>query len=310
MFREIDRHLRRRKIVAMTGAIWSHGAMAGLVLGVAACSGAPPRAPTPSRAEPQTSAPASAPSPAPTATKPLSVSLHLALGIPRDADDSNDLLIDERAYVVSYDPKREVANWVAWRLDEHDLGDVDRSEDFRADDRLPAAVYQVTPSDFARSGYDRGHLCPSADRTDTREDNSLTFLMTNMHPQRPELNRVTWKAMEEYERVLAKQHHELFIVAGGIFEASPPRIGHGVAVPRADYKIVVVLDAGQGVESVTAKTEVVAAIMPNEPSVKDRPWTSYATSVDEIERESGYDFLTKVPEDVQRVIEARVATVR
>jgi len=168
----------------------------------------------------------------------------------------------------------------------------------------------VTPSDFARSGFDRGHLCPSADRTDTAEDNSLTFLMTNMHPQRPELNRVTWKAMEEYERGLAKQHHEVFVVAGGIFDASPPTIGHGILVPKADYKIIVVLDAGQGVESVTPQTEVIAVVMPNDPTVKQKPWTAYMTSVDQVERESGYDFLTSVSEEVQRAIEVRVAAVR
>ncbi|MGO8993892.1 MAG: DNA/RNA non-specific endonuclease [Polyangiaceae bacterium] len=239
----------------------------------------------------------------------LSASPHLALGIPKDSDDSDDLLIDERAYVVSYNPKREVANWVAWRLDEHDLGAVERSDDFRADARLPASVYHVTPSDFARSGFDRGHICPSADRTDTAEDNSLTFLMTNVHPQRPELNRVTWKAMEDYERGLAKQHHEVFIVAGGIFDANPPMIGHGVEVPKADYKIIVVLGEGKGVESVTSNTEVIAAVMPNDIAVKQKPWMAYVTSVDEVERETGYDFLTRVPEDVQRVIEAEVAAV-
>jgi endonuclease G len=255
------------------------------------------------RGEPQTSAPASVPSPAP-AVSTLASSPHVALGIPKDADDSDDLLMDERAYVVSYNPKREAANWVAW-LDERDLGDTDRSGDFRADDRLPANVYHVTPGDYARSGFDRGHLCPSADRTDTAEDNSLTFLMSNMHPQRPELNRVTWKALEEHERGLAKEHHELYIVAGGIFDANPPTIGHGVAVPKADYKIIVVLAEGQGVESVTTSTEVIAVVMPNDPSAKERPWAAYATSVDEVERQSGYDFLSKVPEAVQKVIEAK-----
>jgi DNA/RNA endonuclease G (NUC1) len=48
------------------------------------------------------------------------------------------------------------------------------------------------PKDYARSGFDRGHLRPSADRTRSVDDNSQTFLMTDMHPQRLELNQVRW----------------------------------------------------------------------------------------------------------------------
>ena len=126
-----------------------------------------------------------------------------------------------------------------------------------------------------------------------------------MHPQRPELNRVTWKALEEQERALAKQHHELYIVAGGIFDAHAATISNSIEVPKADYKIIVVLGAGQGVEGVTTSTEVIAVVMPNNPSMKEKPWTAYVTSVDEVERETGYDFLSNVPEGVQRVIEAK-----
>jgi endonuclease G len=134
--------------------------------------------------------------------------------------------------------------------------------------------------------------------------------MTNMHPQRPELNRVRWKNLEDYERKLANEDKELYVTAGGIFEANPPTIGHGVAVPKADYKIVVVLDAGQGVESVTPNTEVIAVIMPNEPSVKQKKWTEYLTTVDEVEKQSGYTFLSNVPANVRKVIEARVASIQ
>jgi hypothetical protein len=80
----------------------------------------------------------------------------------------------------------------------------------------------------------RAILAASLEAPTTAADNSLTFLMTNMHPQRPELNRVTWKALEEHERALAKKHHELYVVAGGIFDATSPTIGHGVQVPKAE----------------------------------------------------------------------------
>jgi endonuclease G len=99
---------------------------------------------------------------------------------------------------------------------------------------------------------------------------------------------------------------ELFIIAGRVFASPPPTIGHGVAVPKANYKIIAVLGQGQSAADVQPSTEVIAVMMPNEQAVGTHPWTDYVTSVDDIERQSGYDFLSRVPEDVQRMVEARV----
>lgn len=240
----------------------------------------------------------------------ISSSVHVAMGIPKDGDDSDDYLMDKGVYVVSYNKNLNAPNWSSWQLDAKYVGNVDRQNDFRADDALPADFYHVTPQDYANSGFDRGHLCPSKDRSDSAENNSLTFLMTNMHPQRKELNEVRWKNLEDYSRKLATDgHKELYIMAGGIFDAHPAVIGHGVAVPKADYKIVVVLDAGQGVDNVSTGTEVIAVMMPNESSVKNKKWTEYLVTVDDVERQTGYDFLSNVPADVQRVIQSKKATI-
>src|SRR5205085_2817549 len=111
---------------------------------------------------------------------------------------------------------------------------------------------------------DRGHMCPSADRSRTPDENASTFLMINMQPQLHELNAGPWEKLEEHERDLARTgDRDLYVVAGGIFAEPPPTIGHGVAVPQANYKIIVVLGRGQGPESVRPDTEVLAVIMPN-----------------------------------------------
>ncbi|MBI2388420.1 MAG: DNA/RNA non-specific endonuclease [Deltaproteobacteria bacterium] len=228
------------------------------------------------------------------------------MGVPKDGDDTDDVLLDRDAFVLSYNPKLEDPNWVSWRLSAADIGDVERQDDFRIDQDLPGGLYRVTPKDYAKSGFDRGHLCPSKDRSTSPEVNSLTFVMTNMQPQRPELNRHRWKEMEEFTRDLAiGRQKQLYVIAGGIFDANPKTIGHGVAVPKAAYKIIVVLEHGQGAKDVTAATEVIAAIMPNSKSVTSKPWTDYRVSIDEVEAATGYDFLGRVPEDVQRVIEAK-----
>jgi endonuclease G len=231
---------------------------------------------------------------------------HLALGLPTDGDQSDDVILDEHDFVVSFNPSRMDPNWVAWQLDSRYFGAVRRRDDFRADESLSAAAARVTPHDYQHSGYDRGHLCPSADRTATEEMNSLTFLMTNMVPQVHEVNRGPWERLEEHERDLAKRTGaELYIVAGPIFDAAPKTIGRGVAVPRATYKVIVALSAGQNAMHVTNDTMVVSVVIPNEERVSGHPWTEFTTSVDEVERQSGYDFLNAVPDDVEAALEAK-----
>ena len=86
-----------------------------------------------------------------------------ALGVPLDADPSDDYLIDRTYWVASYSPKRLEPNWVSWRLVASDLGSVKRGNSFRADTALPDGFKKVQKNDYAGSGYDRGHMCPSAD---------------------------------------------------------------------------------------------------------------------------------------------------
>jgi len=153
-------------------------------------------------------------------------------------------------------------------------------------------------------------MCPSGDRTRDAEQNSLTFLMTNMLPQVHELNDGPWKKLEEYERAMANEADaELYIVAGGIFADTQPTIGHGVSVPISTYKVIVVLHAGQTATDVGSRTKVVAAVMPNDRTAGSHAWTDFLTSVDEVETATGYDFLSRVSEATQRVIEASVLEV-
>ncbi len=243
--------------------------------------------------------------PLPDSAAEIERSVHLALGVPRDQDASDDQLLDEQSFVLSYNPSKRVPNWVAWRLDRGYFGSVRRSNDFRPDLSLPARFYRVNESDYLHSGYDRGHMCPSADRQDSRADNSRTFLFTNMQPQLHELNAGPWERLEVYARQRAQRGQVLYIVAGGAFSAPFPTIGNGVAVPAANFKILVVLDATQRPSDVSSATEVLAVMMPNQHGVGEHDWTEYLTTVDAIEQATGYDFLTAVPEPAQRVIEAR-----
>lgn len=237
--------------------------------------------------------------------------MHVALGIPADSDPSDDVLLDRTEFVVSYNPRLNAPNWVAWHLDRDDLGAAPRSSGFRSDPALPPSLYVVRDADYAGSGYDRGHLCPSADRTRSPDANRATFVFTNAHPQWHELNAGPWEKLETRERELARQGKELFVIAGGIFDATPPRIGkrplqtERVAVPAFNYKIVVVLERGQRASDVTPDTPVIAAIMPNVRSVADASYTVFNTSIRAVETATGYDFDRRVEKSVQDALETR-----
>jgi endonuclease G len=236
----------------------------------------------------------------------LRKSPNVMLGVPTDADPSDDFVMDKREFVVSYNRRRNQANWVAWRVTADDLGLEGRSEAFRADQELPSDFSRVGPNEYKGSAYDRGHLCPSSHRTKDHQANALTFLMTNMQPQVHTLNAGPWKSLETYERDLAaEQGKDVYVVAGALFAASPATIGNGVTVPRATFRVTVVLPHGAGLHDVTASTPVYAIEMPNDNSVRGRKWPEFRTAVDNLERDSGYDFLAALPDDIEAQVEAR-----
>jgi endonuclease G len=239
------------------------------------------------------------------------LSKHTTLGIPAPASTSNlnAFLSVKSEYVLSYNSSRKVPNWVSWELNTSYLGSTARQDDFRPDDTFPANVPQASLADYSGSGYDRGHMCPSADRTLTVTANQQTFYLTNMVPQAANNNQGPWANLENECRSLVQAGKELFIISGGTFSASSNAVGSGVVVPDKTFKVIVVLDAvGQGPSAVTTNTRVISVMMPNENSQISisADWRTFRTSVDAIEAATGDDFLSDVDPAVQAVVEARV----
>lgn len=239
-----------------------------------------------------------------------SSSEHLVMGNPTnatvDASQPTNYLLEKPQYVMSYHRDRGISNWVSWHLDTSWLGSAPRQNDFRNDASLPSGWYQVQSTDYSGSGYDRGHMCPSADRTRTIPDNSATFLMTNMIPQAPSNNQGAWADLENYCRDLVRAGNELYIISGG--QGSIGTLAGGrVTIPNRTWKVIVVLPVGEGDDAgrVTTSTRVIAVDMPNSNSISTN-WRDYRTSVDAVEALTGQDYLSRVPTSIQSVIEARV----
>jgi endonuclease G len=126
--------------------------------------------------------------------------------------NENNYLMVKTYYALSYNRSRATANWVSWYVGPTSLGSAPRQDDFRADTTLPIGWYQVGSSSYSGSGFDRGHNCPSADRTSTVAANSATFLMTNMIPQAPNNNQQTWANLENYTRKLVNSGYETYVI--------------------------------------------------------------------------------------------------
>lgn len=217
-----------------------------------------------------------------------------------DVREPDNYLVTHNGYTLSYNKSRGAANWVAWHLEETDIGDAERTNAFAPDTTLPQDWW-ILPSAYSGSGYDRGHLCPSKDRSTTEEINRATFLMSNMQPQAPKLNQKTWKYLEDYERELAKDNEE-YIYAGCYGDKG--KIGGKVTIPTNCWKIIVVLPAGENdLKRVDKTTRIIAVDMPNDETVSQR-WRTYLTTVDAIEEKTGYDFLSEVSKKNQKVIES------
>jgi endonuclease G len=145
-------------------------AVATALIALLGCSPAQTQVPTPTTEKPLQ-----------TPIVPTSISPHLMLGNPSSATPTkltpDNYLMVKNQYALSYNNSKGTANWVAWQLNKSWLGDAERQNNFRPDSTLPAGWVRITPSAYTGSGYDKGHIAPSGDRTKTVEDNSSTFLM-------------------------------------------------------------------------------------------------------------------------------------
>ncbi len=253
---------------------------------------------------------------------PRDPSEHMVMGNPSNAttDVANptNYLLPKGQYVMSYHRDRGTPNWVSWHLDSSWLGTTPRQDDFRNDPSLPAGWYQVQSTDYSGSGFDRGHLTPSGDRTSSVADNSATFFMTNMMPQAPANNQGPWEPLESYCRTLVNQGNELYIIAGGAGTGGSGSNGGttntvangNVTVPSVTWKVIIVLPVGANdVDRVYKTTRTIAVIMPNSQSIgQATPWRNFRTSVDRVEALTGFNFFSNVRPQIQNLIERRVDT--
>jgi len=241
---------------------------------------------------------------------------NLLLGNPSnavaDVKSPDNYLMAKPYYTLSYNRSRGGPNWVCWYLGDEWLGSIKRVNDFRPDDSLPDGWYRVQSTSYIGSGFERGHNCPSADRTVTLKANSATFLMSNMIPQAPANNQNTWGNLEGYERLLVGRGNEVYVIMGSYGQGGYGTQGYHttidnghVTVPSNIWKVVVVIPNGNNdLQRVDVNTRVIAVNTPNNNNLS-ADWTKYICTVRDIEKLTGYNLLSKLPKSVQDAIETR-----
>lgn len=111
-----------------------------------------------------------------------------------------------------------------------------RDNAFHAEPRLPRSQ-RAELDDYARSGYDRGHMAPNGDMPDRRSQRE-SFSLANMVPQDGEHNRHIWAPIEGAVRKMAKKEGQLYVITGPAFLGTNLRKVGNVLVPTHLYKVV------------------------------------------------------------------------
>ena len=244
---------------------------------------------------------------------------HLEVGNPSNATTNlinlENYLIVKPEYTLSYNSETSTPNWVSWHLSNIWIGQAERQDDFRADADIPSEWYRVTGSSYRSSGFDRGHICPSADRTFSTLHNSSTFVMSNIVPQSPDSNRGPWADLESYCRNLVfSLNQELYIIAGVYGKGGTGSNGRRqsidsrrITVPKSLWKVIVVLDKGENdLFRINSNTRVIAVDIPNRQGILSDDWFEYKTTVDDIEEKTGFDLLSNLPSGLQEILESQI----
>lgn len=216
------------------------------------------------------------------------------LAIPILMTPQQEQIIRHTGYTVSYNKELKLPNWVSYELTrEETKGKEKRNNRFIADPLVKGII--ATNADYARSGYDKGHMAPAADMKWSPQAMKESFYFSNMCPQHPQLNRRGWKNLEEKIRDWAIADSAIIIICGPIITKQPKTIGKNkVAVPQQYFKVIL--------SPFVRPMRAIGFLFNNRQALE--PLSTYAVTVDSIERLTNMDFFASLPDEIENKIEA------
>ncbi len=221
---------------------------------------------------------------------------NLLATIVNSPDSLQEQILVRTAYTLSYNKDTRNPNWVAWCLTREHINGPYKREGLKFMEDLDVPAPRATNMDYTQSGYDRGHMCPSGDNRWSETAQRESFLYTNCCPQLHSLNAGDWNELENTCRQWAEKYSKVWIACGPIYlNKKHKRIGKNkVVVPEAFFKVVLANDNG---------CKAIGFIYRNEAG--NRPKSSYVNTIDQVERITGYDFFSALPDDIEQQVESR-----
>ncbi len=221
------------------------------------------------------------------------------VGIPK-GNFAETEVVKHAGMFLLYDEKHEQPRWVTHIvLPQVNQGNLSRTNDFRVDPKVSTGT--ADKPDYWYSGFDRGHIAPSADFKWSKTAISESYFYSNMAPQRPELNREKWAELEGWGRnQVFSSKEQLIVIAGPILEDGLPKITQGenkkLSIPKQFYKIFLDLEGKE--------KKAIAFVIQN--GTCDQPLVTYATTVDAVEEMTGIDFFPNLPAEQQQELESKM----
>lgn len=248
----------------------------------------------------------------------IDAALQMQLGNPTgatmDPNNHTNYLIVRTVEAIGYNDNMGQANWASWDLTASDVGSSGRSDAWATDTSLPASFKVIPTSTYGSvngQSYDRGHLCPSADRTDTLANNELVFIMSNIMPQASAQNQGNWATLESYCRTLLSSQ-ELLITCGP-YNFGPSTVDSGkVNIASNTFKVIVCvpLGAGTAFSRITnadpATIRVIAVEIPNTDAAGSSSWQSFVTSTKQVQNDTGLNFFSALPNNLAWMLRSKV----
>lgn len=197
------------------------------------------------------------------------------------------------SYSFSYSENHEQSEWVAYVLEKNDLTNLNFQRPFFEQDPLVKTA-SADWRNYKNSGYDKGHLCPAADRKSSFSDYNETFFTSNISPQKHDFNSGVWNRLEEKVRYWALKYDGLYIVTGGVLNDNLKSIGkEKVSVPKYFYKVLLTKDGSR----------MIGFLVPHQKS--NQPLYEFTATVDDIEKMTGIDFFPKLSDTIENELESK-----
>lgn len=221
----------------------------------------------------------------------------LRIGLPKL--EAGEEVVVHPGHMLVYSEAHEQPRWTA-HIATPDLitGNLARIDSFLPDPQVTTGT--AVTADYWNSGYDRGHMVPSADMRWTFEALKGTYYYSNISPQLPDLNRKTWADLEDWvRRYVNFSKRRVFVATGPVLRDGLPTLQKAdrkneVSIPEYFWKVIADLDGDT--------PKAIGFVMRN--ATLDHPPVSYAVPVDSVEKLTGLDFFHALDDVVEQRIEA------